>query len=141
MPSATTDLLHRDRSDQLTSTDSAQSQRHRTADATQHPHVVIVGAGFGGLTTALSLAKAAVKVTLIDRRNHHLFQPLLYQVATAGLSPAQIATPIRHIVRKQKNTNVLLAEVTGVDAERSEVLLGEKRIGYDYLVIATGARH
>jgi choline dehydrogenase-like flavoprotein len=79
------------------------------------PHVVIVGAGFGGLTAAKGLAKAAVEVTLIDRENHHLFQPLLYQVATAGLSPAEIAWPIRGLVRGQRNTRVLLGEVTGVE--------------------------
>ena len=105
------------------------------------PRVVIVGAGFGGLATAKALARATANVTLIDRRNHHVFQPLLYQVATAGLSPAQVAAPIRAIVRHQKNTKVLLDEVTGVDLERQEVLLGTGRIGYDYLVLATGARH
>ncbi|HEX4860122.1 MAG TPA: NAD(P)/FAD-dependent oxidoreductase [Rhizomicrobium sp.] len=105
------------------------------------PHVVIVGAGFGGLTTAQSLAKAAVKVTVIDKHNYHLFQPLLYQVATAGLSPAQIAAPIRAILRRQKNADVLLGEVTGVDTVRREVQLGAKRLSYDYLVLATGARH
>ena len=105
------------------------------------PSIVIVGAGFAGLTAAKGLAHAKGNVTLIDRRNHHLFQPLLYQVATAGLSPAQIAAPIRAIVRAQKNTKVFLDEVTGVDLERQEVLLGAKRIGYDYLVLATGARH
>jgi NADH dehydrogenase len=109
------------------------------------PHVVIVGGGFGGLSAAKALAKDAVRVTLIDRRNHHLFQPLLYQVATAGLSPAQIAAPIRTIFRKQRNVTVLLGEVTGVDLVRREVTLGDgpasPRILYDYLVIATGARH
>jgi NADH dehydrogenase len=109
--------------------------------ANEGPQVVIVGAGFGGLATAKALAYTTANVTLIDRRNHHLFQPLLYQVATAGLSPAQVAAPIRAIVRAQKNTKVLLDEVTGVDPERQEVLLGAQRIGYDYLVLATGARH
>src|SRR5579864_1572298 len=94
MPSAATDLMYQRQSAQTPTINSAQGERHETAEAGQRPHVVIVGAGFAGLTTAQTLAKVAVSVTLIDRRNHHLFQPLLYQVATAGLSPAQIATPI-----------------------------------------------
>ena len=105
------------------------------------PRVVIVGAGFGGLMAAKSLARAAVQVTLIDRRNHHLFQPLLYQVATAGLSPAQIAAPIRAIFRDQPNATVLLGEVTGVDLVRQQVVVGGRRQPFDYLVLATGARH
>lgn len=105
------------------------------------PKVVIVGAGFGGLSAAKALAKAPVQVTLIDRRNHHLFQPLLYQVATAGLAPTQIATPIRAIVRKQRNTSVLLGAVDGVDAKNKRVLLGNYPVPYDYLILATGARH
>ncbi|MCC7276642.1 MAG: NAD(P)/FAD-dependent oxidoreductase [Alphaproteobacteria bacterium] len=105
------------------------------------PHVVIVGVGFGGLSAARALAGAPVRITLIDRRNHHLFQPLLYQVATAGLSPSEIAQPIRSIVRGQANTSVLLAEVTGVDADARTVLLGDRRIAYDHLMLATGARH
>jgi NADH dehydrogenase len=105
------------------------------------PKVVIIGAGFGGLTAAKALAKARAHVTLIDRRNHHLFQPLLYQVATAGLAPTQIATPIRAILRKQRNTDVILGKVDGVDPAAKHVMLGERRIPYDYLIIATGARH
>ncbi len=105
------------------------------------PRVVIVGAGFGGLSAAKALGKAPADVTVIDRANHHLFQPLLYQVATAGLTPAQIANPIRAIVRDQDNTRVMLAEVQGVDAERREVVLSDRRVGYDYLVLATGATH
>ena len=105
------------------------------------PHVVIVGAGFGGLTAAKGLANAAVEVTLIDRENHHLFQPLLYQVATAGLSPAEIAWPIRGLVRRQRNTRVLLGEVTGVDRERHVVTMGDREVLYDFLVLATGATH
>lgn len=105
------------------------------------PKVVIVGAGFAGLTAAKALGKARVHVTLIDRRNHHLFQPLLYQVATAGLAPTQIATPIRAIVRTQRNTDVLLGAVEGVDVQRKQVMLADRRIDYDYLVLATGARH
>jgi NADH:ubiquinone reductase (H+-translocating) len=105
-------------------------------------HVVIVGGGFGGLYAARALRRADVHVTVIDRRNHHLFQPLLYQVATAVLSPADIAAPIRHILRGQQNTRVLLGEVTDVDtAERAVVLADQRRIRYDYLVVATGATH
>lgn len=105
------------------------------------PKVVIVGAGFGGLSAAKALSDAPVHVTLIDRRNHHLFQPLLYQVATAGLAPTQIATPIRAILRKQRNADVMLAEVTGVDTRAKHVLMGGRRLRYDHLVLATGARH
>ncbi|GHO64937.1 NADH dehydrogenase [Ktedonobacter sp. SOSP1-52] len=105
------------------------------------PRVVIVGAGFGGLRVARSLRDAPVQVTVIDKNNHHLFQPLLYQVATAGLSPADISAPIRSILKSQQNTTVLLAEVTGVDTERQFVLTAEREIPYDYLVIATGAAH
>ena len=105
------------------------------------PHVVIVGAGFGGLTAARKLRKAPVRVTLIDRRNYHLFQPLLYQVATAGLSPADIATPIRHIVRNQANTSVLLGRVRGIDPERKVVHVGDLDVAYDYLILATGTKH
>lgn len=106
----------------------------------QLPHVVIVGGGFGGLNAALTLRKAPVRITLIDRTNHHLFQPLLYQVATAGLSPAEIATPIRHVLRNQKNAHVLMAEVTGVDTQARRVLLGNDSLPYDYLILATGSR-
>src|SRR5215207_8615080 len=105
------------------------------------PRVVIVGAGFGGLSAAKALARAQVDVTVIDRRNYHLFQPLLYQVATAGLSPADIASPVRAILRHQANATVMLASVTGVDTMRREVLSGARRIPYDYLILATGARH
>jgi NADH dehydrogenase len=105
------------------------------------PRIVIVGAGFGGLAVARTLAQTPVDITLIDRENHHLFQPLLYQVATAGLSPADIAWPIRRLVRQQKNTRVLLSEVTGVDKVRKRLLLGVREIGYDILVLATGATH
>lgn len=105
------------------------------------PRVVVIGAGFGGLAVTQSLAKAPVTVTLIDQRNHHLFQPLLYQVATAALSPADIAGPIRSILARQRNARVVLDTAIGVDRERREVLLASgKRAGYDYLVIATGAR-
>src|SRR6266852_902247 len=103
------------------------------------PRVVIVGAGFGGLRAAKALHSTPVHVTVIDRQNHHLFQPLLYWVATAGLSPADITSPVRGILRKQKNTEVLMAEVTGVDLEQRRVLMGERSVPYDYLVLATGA--
>ncbi|MGE0046007.1 MAG: NAD(P)/FAD-dependent oxidoreductase [Hyphomonadaceae bacterium] len=109
--------------------------------ANDRPRVVIVGAGFAGLTAAKALKKAPVNVTLIDRRNHHLFQPLLYQVATAGLAPTQIATPIRAIVRDQPDTEVLLGDVTHVDAKAKIVMMGARRVPYDYLILATGARH
>lgn len=107
------------------------------------PRVVIVGGGFGGLSTARALAKAAVDVTLIDRTNHYLFQPLLYQVATGVLSPADIAVPTRFLLRKQKNARVLMGDVTEIDLAQRTVTAdaGELRIEYDYLVVATGARH
>lgn len=104
--------------------------------------VVIVGAGFGGLAAAQALARAPVDVTLIDRRNHHVFQPLLYQVATAGLSPAEIATPIRSILRDQRNAQVVLGRVVGIDrANRQVSLVGGPPVAYDRLIVATGARH
>src|SRR5918911_2662063 len=103
--------------------------------------VVIVGAGFGGLSAAKGLAGSKFEVTVIDRHNYHLFQPLLYQVATAGLSPADIASPIRTILRGQANVSVMLATVTGVDTAANEVIADGRRIPFDTLVIATGARH
>jgi NADH dehydrogenase len=116
-----------------------------TSEDTQHksatkPHVVIVGAGFGGLEAAKRLGKLPVEVTVIDYNNFHLFQPMLYQVATAGLSPADISTPIRHILRHQRNTGELMARVTGVDTQKQEVLIEDHQsLRYDYLIIATGA--
>ena len=111
-----------------------------TSDA--RPHVVIVGAGFGGLEAARGLAGAPVRVTVVDRRNHHLFQPLLYQVATAALSPADIAYPIRSILRRQKNADVVLAEVVSIDPDRRQVALRDGgTISYDSLIVASGARH
>jgi NADH dehydrogenase len=116
---------------------AAMTERSHDALA---PHVVVVGGGFGGLWAARRAARAPVQVTLIDRTNHHLFQPLLYQVAMAGLSPADIAEPIRSLVRKERNVRVLLAEVVAVDLDqRSLVLEGGEQIHYDYLVIAAGA--
>lgn len=108
---------------------------------TDRKHVVIVGGGFGGLNAAMSLKRTDVRVTLIDRTNHHLFQPLLYQVATAGLSPADIAVPIRSVLSSQKNTRVLLAEATSVDFEKKILHLDKGEIKYDYLVLAVGATH
>lgn len=110
-------------------------------DAPARPRVVIVGGGFGGLAAARGLASAPVELTLVDRKNHHVFQPLLYQVATAGLSPADIAAPIRRIVWRQRNTRVLLAEATSVDLAGRRVLLTDGEIGFDYLLLASGATH
>jgi NADH:quinone reductase (non-electrogenic) len=107
----------------------------------QRPHVVIIGAGFGGLSVATALARAPVDVTVIDRQNHHCFQPLLYQVATAALSPAEIAWPIRAILRHQRNATVLMAEVTGIDTANRKVQTTAAAIPYDQLVVATGATH
>jgi NADH dehydrogenase len=103
--------------------------------------IVIVGAGFGGLSAAHSLAGADADVFVIDRRNYHLFQPLLYQVATAGLSPAQIASPIRAILRQAVNISVTLGKVSGIDKDRRVVAIDDREIAYDRLILATGARH
>ena len=103
--------------------------------------VVIVGGGFGGLYAARALRRAPVQVTIVDRRNHHVFQPLLYQVAMAALSPGDIASPIRWILRRQKNVEVLLAEATGVDLDGRRLLLKDGTLDYDYLIVATGATH
>jgi len=105
------------------------------------PHVVIIGAGFGGLEAAKKLACKDVRVTVIDRTNYHLFQPLLYQVATAALSPADIAAPIRAILSKCRNVEVILAEVESVDVDAKKVKTVDLQIDYDYLILATGARH
>src|SRR5216117_1225161 len=105
------------------------------------PHVVIIGAGFGGLEAAKKLACENVRVTVIDRTNYHLFQPLLYQVATAALSPADIAAPVRAILSKSRNVEVILAEVQSVDVEAKKVKMVDLEIDYDYLILATGARH
>lgn len=102
------------------------------------PHVVIIGGGFGGLEAARALRKSPVRITLIDRRNHHLFQPLLYQVATAGLSAVDIAAPIRQILRKQQNVTVLLDEAKHIDVEKRQVTLGSRTLDFDHIVIAAG---
>ncbi len=108
----------------------------------RQPHVVVVGAGFAGLNVVRALKKAPVSITVIDRTNHHLFQPLLYQVATASLSPADIAAPIRAVVRRQKNVRVLLADVVGIELVAKTVTLDDGEVvGWDYLVLATGSTH
>jgi len=108
---------------------------------TARPRVVIIGGGFAGLSAARSLAQAPVDVTLIDRHNYHVFQPLLYQVATAGLAPNTIAAPIRAILRRQANATVLMETVEGIDVAKRSVLIGRQCLRYDFLVVATGARH
>jgi NADH dehydrogenase len=108
---------------------------------TETPHVVIVGAGFGGLEAAKKLARKKVRVTVIDRANYHLFQPLLYQVATAALSPADIAAPIRGVLSKCKNLEVILAEVQSVDVDAKKAKMTDGELDYDFLILATGARH
>jgi len=105
------------------------------------PHVVIIGGGFGGLMAARKLARSPVRITLIDRKNHHTFQPLLYQVATAGLSPGEIAAPLRWILRGRPNIQVLLAEVEDFDLSRRVVKISDEEIPYDYLIVAAGATH
>src|ERR1700752_3526043 len=108
--------------------------------------IVIVGGGFGGLAAAKALKNTSAEIILIDRANHHLFQPLLYQVAISALTPAQIATPIRGILRKQSNVTVILGEVTGVDKDRKCVIVRDAdrqdvRVSFDYLILATGVTH
>lgn len=111
--------------------------------STSRPHVVIIGGGFAGLAAARGLRRAAVEITLIDRTNHHLFQPLLYQTATAAVSPGDISAPIRFLLRKQRNVRVLMAYVAAIDVERRVVTLDDAKgsMPYDYLIVATGARH
>jgi NADH dehydrogenase len=113
--------------------------RERVADTL--PHVVIIGAGFAGLAAARGLAGAPVRITVVDRRNHHVFQPLLYQVATAGLASPDIAAPIRHILRGQRNASTILAEVTGFDLRHQSIRLDAGSLAYDYAVVAAGAGH
>ena len=105
------------------------------------PHLVIIGGGFGGLTVAKALKSAPIKITLVDCQNHHLFQPLLYQVASAVLSPGDIAVPLRWVLRKQANTKILLAEVTGIDTLNKQIKIINQTLQYDMLVLATGVNH
>src|SRR5512134_989316 len=108
---------------------------------TQTKRVVVIGGGFAGLWAVRQLARAPVQITLIDRRNHHLFQPLLYQVATAGLAAPSIAAPLRHIVRDQRNVTVHMGEVLHLDTATRQVTLPDRQIPYDYLLVASGATH
>jgi NADH dehydrogenase len=117
------------------------SSAERLFPRDRRPHVVVLGGGFGGLYATKALARADVLVTVVDSRNHHLFQPLLYQVATAALSPGDIAVPIRRIVRAQKNATVMLAKATSIDTATKRVVLDEGQLDYDFLVVATGATH
>src|SRR5260370_3469207 len=103
--------------------------------------IVIIGGGFGGLTAAKRLKRAPAHVTLIDRRNFHLFHPLLYQVATGALSPANIAAPLRAILKRNENTEVLLAEVADIDVQNRQLILKDGAMAYDYLIVATGVSH
>src|SRR5688500_7490124 len=105
------------------------------------PRVVIIGDGFGVLEAAKALRDVKVRVTLLDRQNHHLFQPLLYQVATAALSPADIAEPLRHILRRQDNAEVILGDAQRIDVDRKKIITSDGGIDYDYLIVAAGARH
>ena len=110
--------------------------------APQVPHLVIVGGGFAGLWATRALARARLRITLVDRRNHHLFQPLLYQVATAGLSSPDIAAPLRHILRRQRNVSVRLDEVQAIDKQQRQLRLGDgSTLDYDLLLVASGATH
>ena len=108
---------------------------------THEHHVVIVGGGFAGLAAAKALHRALVRVTLVDRRNFHLFQPLLYQVATGGLSPANISAPLRAVLGRQANTRVLLAEVRDIEPAARRILLDDGELAYDTLIVAAGSRH
>ncbi len=111
------------------------------SQASAVPHVVILGAGFAGLAAARALRRAPVRITIVDRRNHHLFQPLLYQVATAALNPSDIAYPIRSVLRSQHNTRTILARVTGIDPQHRTIELLDGSLSFDYLLLATGSTH
>ncbi len=102
---------------------------------------MIIGGGFGGIAAARALKRASVRLTMIDRRNHHLFQPLLYQVATAALNPADIASPIRRILRRQRNASVILGEASSIDTGPKIVQLLDGEVAYDFLIVASGATH
>src|SRR5499427_5676250 len=117
------------------------SAKREDASGSARPRVVIIGGGFGGIEAAKALRGAAVDVTVIDRHNHHCFQPLLYQVATAALSPADVAWPIRHMLARQRNTTVLMGEVRAIDTRLRVVQTAELAVPYDYLILATGATH
>lgn len=148
-----TDPAFPDQKDQRTASDDTQGLSAQTGPDrydrpamtnrpdSEQPHVVIIGAGFGGLYAAKRLESSPLSVTLIDRKNHHTFQPLLYQVATAALNPADIASPIRSILRDQKNVRVVLGEVTSIDRTNRRVDYAGGSIGYDYLIVASGATH
>jgi NADH dehydrogenase len=125
----------------MTTSEAGRALKQAAPAVSTPPTVVILGAGFAGLAAAKALRKAAVRVRVIDRANHHLFQPLLYQVATAALNPSDIAAPIRRIVRSHANTDVLLADVIGVDLEHRRVELADGEVPFDYLIVATGATH
>src|SRR5271170_2042272 len=109
--------------------------------ASSAPHVVIIGGGFGGIAAARALKRAPIRLTMVDRRNHHLFQPLLYQVATAALNPADIASPIRRILRRQRNASVILGEASSIDTRQKIVRLLDGEVAYDFLIVASGATH
>jgi NADH dehydrogenase len=117
------------------------SRRHRADEPGRDPHVVILGAGFGGLHAARELARTGMRVSLVDRRNHHLFQPLLYQVATGALNPSDVAVPVRSIFKGDERVSVLLAEAGAIDTRAKTVRLGDGEISYDFLIVATGAGH
>src|SRR5881398_3580344 len=119
-------------------TEAEKTHSYKKGTALTQPRVVIVGGGFGGLYAARGLAGAPVRVTIIDKHNYHLFRPMLYQVATGLLSADEIAAPIRYILRKQKNVDVLMSEATGVDSEKQTVETRDGKILYDYLILATG---
>jgi len=104
------------------------------------PRVVVVGGGFAGLSAVKALKDSPARILLLDRRNHHVFQPLLYQVATGALSPANIAAPLRRVLRQQRNTRVMLAEAIDIDVANRSVVLSDGKVGYDTLIVATGAR-
>src|SRR5204863_9809004 len=120
---------------------NARKARRLTMLGMAVPRVVILGGGFGGLNAAKALRKAPVQVVMVDRRNHHLFQPLLYQVATAALNPSDIATPIRRVLRHQANVEVILGDATAVDVPGRRVVLRDGAVPYDFLIILTVATH